>query len=133
MKMVRLFSEKLKHGLLAVGTFHPLVDHPDMFLLQLFHHHKRQPPDSLLLHSLILKLPAHSHNLLVQFLCSMSIKITVGHGLHSPNLVLLPLFVQNLLSDSYLIFCHFPGDFHPTLKKLHHLRIDSVNLRSQFR
>ena len=131
MEMVHILTEKCEHGLLGIGALHALVNHPDIFLLQLIHHNKGQASQRLLLHQLILQLPADTHDLLVQLFHPVTVKIIVGQRFNRLNLLIFPLLIQDLLSGGNLILRHLFGDTHALLKKRHHLPVNPVYFHSQ--
>ena len=71
---------------------------------------------------------AYSHNLLKQFLDSMTVEAVIGKISQSFQLLQLSRPVQHFLSISNLIFCHLTADTHSFLKKLHDLPVDPVNI-----
>ena len=76
MEAVHLFPEILLHGRLSVSPFRSLEDDPGILLINAVDPDKGKPSQRAGLHQLlILQFPAHGHELLIDFLDPLFIKI----------------------------------------------------------
>ena len=129
MKRIGIFAKILQGCFMCISTFHTLIHHTTVLSVNMVNSCKwKISGDSFLCQQLILKLPAHSHNLLKQFLDSMTVEAVIGKISQSFQLLQLSRPVQHFLSISNLIFCHLTADTHSFLKKLHDLPVDPVNI-----
>ena len=92
---------------------------------------KRKSPKGTGLHQLlILKLPAHRHQLLVQLMYTFSVKFSGHLALHTFQLLTLPLAVKDLSAILDFIFSHLSAEIHSLFKQFHDLVIYRIQLFS---
>ena len=119
------------HGRLTVSSFRPLEYDPCIFLIQRIDLDKGKPAKgSRLDQLLILKLPAHGHQLLVQFLYPFFIKICGDLCRHIRQLLPLPLPVEDLGAGAHLVFSHRLAELHPLFIKPYDLIVHLIQLCS---
>ena len=131
MEIIAVFSKKLFHGKLAVGTFESLKNNPCIGIIQRVNRLKLlRRHNSMLRQQFILFLTAHRHDLLKKFTDSVSGKITFRSFLQRCQLGFLSLLVKNLLPGIYFVFSHIRGQFHPFLIEFYDLFVNFINIFS---
>ena len=133
MEIIDIFAKKLVHCGLTVCPFCPLEHDPGILLVQVIDPDKRQPPQSPRLDKLtVLKLPAHGHELLVQFLNAFLVKLSGYLRRNIRQFFFLSLPVKHFASGLYFIFSDFTADFHPLFIKFRDLVVYLIEFISEY-
>ena len=133
MKIVLIVRKIFLHGSLTISSFHTLKYDTDILLIKQLHLNKRKSSQCTRLHKLlILQFPAHTHQLCVQLLNPLLVKLTVHLGCHIQKFFMFSLTVKHFSPCADFKSSNILADFHSFFIQLCDLIIDPIQLLPEF-